>query len=171
MEASRMVRRLWNCLSNLWLSLLLDRRQFFGFTVAAGLSVPVNLLSRIAFSTKVSFEAAVVLSHFCGMITAYVLTKLFVFERSGRPVRSEIFRFVLVNLASVTQTWIVAVGLLRFVFPALMIMFHPELIAHIIGLASSSFTSFFGHKYFSFASNGKSANAAAGGDGAGWNSP
>ena len=154
-----MKQHLWPLVIGSWRELLRDRRRFIAFLAAAGLSVPVNILSRIAFSTKLSFEVAVILSHGCGMATAYALTKLFVFDRSGRPMRSEMFRFALVNLASVTQTWIVAVGLVRFVFPMLAIVSHPELIGHIVGLASSSVTSFFGHKKFSFATNVPEANS------------
>jgi len=127
-----------------------DRLLFLKFVVAAGLSVPVNLGSRILFSRAMPFEAAIVLSHVCGMLTAYLLTKLFVFERSGRKATSELSRFALVNLASVAQTWIVAVGLVRFVFPALGVVRGAELLAHGTGLAFAAFTSFYGHRHFSF---------------------
>ena len=127
-----------------------DRVLFLKFVVAAGLSVPVNLGSRILFSRAMSFEAAIVLSHVCGMVTAYLLTKLFVFEPSGRKAASELSRFAVVNLASVAQTWIVAVGLVRFVFPALGVVRGAELLAHGTGLAFTAFTSFYGHRHFSF---------------------
>jgi len=127
-----------------------DRLLFLKFVVAAGLSVPVNLGSRILFSRAMPFEAAIVLSHVCGMLTAYLLTRLFVFERSGRKAASELSRFALVNLASVAQTWIVAVGLVRFVFPALGVVREAELLAHGTGLAFAAFTSFYGHRHFSF---------------------
>jgi len=127
-----------------------DRLLFLKFVVAAGLSVPVNLGSRILFSRAMPFEAAIVLSHVCGMLTAYLLTRLFVFERSGRKAASELSRFALVNLASVAQTWIVAVGLVRFVFPALGVVRGAELLAHGTGLAFAAFTSFYGHRHFTF---------------------
>jgi len=127
-----------------------DRMLFFKFVVAAGLSVPVNLGSRILFSRAMPFEIAIVLSHVCGMLTAYLLTKLFVFAPSGRNAASELSRFALVNLASVAQTWIVAVGLVRFVFPALGVVRATELLAHAMGLAFASVTAFYGHRRFSF---------------------
>jgi putative flippase GtrA len=127
-----------------------DRMLFLKFVVAAGLSVPVNLGSRILFSRAMPFEIAIVLSHVCGMLTAYLLTKLFVFAPSGRNAASELSRFALVNLASVAQTWIVAVGLVRFVFPALGVVRATELLAHAMGLAFASVTSFYGHRRFSF---------------------
>ena len=92
-----------------------ERTRFLRFLVAAGLSVPVNLGTRILFSRVMPYEIALVLSHLCGMLTAYALTRLFVFERSGRSAASELTRFAMVNGVSVVQTWIVAVGLVRLV--------------------------------------------------------
>jgi putative flippase GtrA len=124
--------------------------RFLRFLVAAGLSVPVNLGSRVIFSLWMPFEWALLASHLCGMLTAYALTKIFVFERSGAPAHVELTRFAAVNVVSAAITWIVAVGLVRFVFPMLGVAEHPQLIAHVIGLSVSSVASFFGHRDFSF---------------------
>ncbi len=126
------------------------RVRFLRFLVAAGLSVPVNLGSRVVFSLWMPFEWALLASHLCGMLTAYALTKVFVFERSGAPAHVELTRFAAVNVVSAAITWIVAVGLARFVFPRLGVAEHPLLIAHVIGLSVSSVASFFGHRDFSF---------------------
>jgi putative flippase GtrA len=128
-----------------------ERLRFSMFVVASGLSVPVNLASRVLFSLVVPFEIAVVLSHICGMVTAFTLSKLFVFEPSGRPVWSEFTKFTLVNMVSLAQTWIVAVGLVKFVWPLVGMSFYPELTGHFIGLATSAITSYVGHKRLSFA--------------------
>ena len=69
------------------------RWQFLKFLVAAGLSVPVNLGSRVLLSRIMPYEAAVVVSHLCGMLTAFLLTRSFVFERSGRRASNELARF------------------------------------------------------------------------------
>lgn len=127
------------------------RYQFVAFVIAAGLSVPVNLLARMAISLVAPFEAAVALSHVCGMLTAFAITKVFVFSPSGRPAMSELSRFAAVNVVSLAVTWTVAVGLLRLVLPGMAWVFQPELVAHATGLAVSAVTSFAGHKFFSFA--------------------
>jgi len=127
-----------------------DRARFVRFVVAAGLSVPVNLGTRIMFSWALPYEVAIILSHLCGMLTAFALTRAFVFEPSGRSTRSELTRFALVNVLSVTQTWIVAVGLVRVVFPAVGTPPAPELTAHAIGLASAAVTAYVGHRHYSF---------------------
>ena len=46
-----------------------ERLWFSMFVVASGLSVLVNLASRVLFSLVVPFEIAVALSHICGMVT------------------------------------------------------------------------------------------------------
>jgi putative flippase GtrA len=60
-------------------------------------------------------------------------------------------RFALVNIAAIAQVWIVSVGLARFVFPAAGFTWHAETVAHVIGVAVPVFTSYVGHKRFSFA--------------------
>jgi len=126
------------------------RQQFLKFLVAGGLSVPVNLGSRHLLSFVMPYEAAVVVSHLCGMLTAFLLTRSFVFERSGRRASNELVRFTLVNALSLLVTWVVAVGLLRLVFPRVGFDTYPELVAHTAGLGLASLTSFYGHRRYSF---------------------
>lgn len=126
-------------------------RQFLRFVLAAGASVPVNIAARMVLSDWVRFEVAVLLSHIVGMLTAYALTRLFVFGASGRPVSSELSRFAMVNVVSAAITWCVSVGLVQHVFPYLRFGYRPELIGHVAGLAVSAGVSFAGHNRFSFA--------------------
>jgi putative flippase GtrA len=135
-------------------------KQFVPFLFAGGLSVLVNVGSRILLSTIISYELAVAISHMFGMITAFLLNKIFVFSPSGRCLRSEFGRFALVNAFSLTQTWIVSVGLVRFLFPMVRFDFYPELIAHMIALGSVAFTSFWGHKRYSFAQSSDVSEAS-----------
>ena len=126
------------------------RWQYVWFVFVAGLSVPVNLLARVLFSSVVHYEVAVVLSHLVGMLTAYVLTRALVFDASGRSRRSEMARFLVVNVVSLAITWSVSVGLLRLVFPAFPGLWQPGLVAHAIGLACASVSSYVGHRHYSF---------------------
>ena len=126
------------------------QRQYLKFLVFAGMSVPVNLGSRLLFSRIMPYEAALVASHLCGMLAAFLLTRTFVFERSDRRMSNELARFTLVNVLSLTVTWVVAVGLLRIVFPRVGFDTYPELVAHIAGLGTASLTSFYGHRHYSF---------------------
>jgi putative flippase GtrA len=127
-----------------------DSVKFLSFVLAAGMSVPINVLVRMGLSLLAPYEVAVVIAHLAGMAAAFLATKLFVFEASGRPVGSEMVRFAMVNLVSLAQTWIVAVGLVRLVFPAVGMTSSPELVAHVAGLATTSVTSVLLHRHFSF---------------------
>ena len=131
-----------------------ERKRFALFLFAGGTAALVNILSRIAFNWLMPYEVAIVVAYLCGMTTAYLLNKRFVFASSGRGVASEYTRFALVNLAAVAQVWIVSVGLARLVFPALGFAWHAETVAHVIGVTIPVFTSYMGHKHFSFAAKG-----------------
>jgi putative flippase GtrA len=98
-----------------------------------------------------SFEAAVVVAYLLGMTTAYLLARRFVFDASGRSIASEVRRFVLVNIAALGFVWVISVGLARVVFPAINMTWHAEDIAHLIGVLAPAVTSYFGHRFYTFA--------------------
>ena len=131
-----------------------ERNRFVLFVLAGGTAALVNILSRIAFNWIMPYEVAIIVAYLCGMTTAYLLNRYFVFAASGRGVASEYTRFALVNLAAVAQVWIVSVGLARLAFPAIGFTWHAETVAHVIGVAIPVFTSYLGHKHFSFAAKG-----------------
>ena len=125
-------------------------RQFVAFLVTGGVAAIVNFLSRIALNQWMDFSIAVVLAYLIGMITAFVLARVFVFANSAVPVRDSAVRFILINLLAVAQTWGVSMLLALYLLPASgVIRFAPE-IAHAIGVAIPVFTSYLGHKYWSF---------------------
>ena len=124
--------------------------KYIKFVVASGLSVPFNVASRIVFSFHFPFVIAIVLSQFVGMMVAFLLTRLFVFESSRGSWTGELTRFAGVNMVSLAQTWIVSVSFLYILLPSIGYKFMPELTAHVIGLGSSSITAFVGHRHYSF---------------------
>jgi putative flippase GtrA len=125
-------------------------RRFVRFVFAAGASVPVNIAARIVLSMRLDYGVAVLLAHGVGAVTAFLLTRIFVFERSGRPIHGEFSRFVMVNVVSATITWFVSVSLVDWVFPSIRYTYQNELVAHIIGLSCSAFFSFYAHSRFTF---------------------
>jgi len=125
-------------------------REFIQFILAGGFSALINFISRIGFSEIVSFRVAVLLAYPIGMITAFLLTKYYVFEKSGRSLISEFKGFTIINFISVIQVWVISVGLVEYLFPEFSFTFYPEALAHFIGLGTLAITSYFGHKYFSF---------------------
>lgn len=128
---------------------MLDR-AFVRFLLTGGLAAVVNIGSRVLFSMVMPFGAAVVAAYVCGMTTAYVLARLFVFERSGQTVGSEFLRFTLVNLVALVQVWLISVGLADWLFPAIHFNWNADLVAHTVGVLSPVVSSYYGHKLFTF---------------------
>ena len=125
-------------------------KQFISFLFAGGFAAVVNFGSRFFYNEFVSFGNAVILAYITGMITAFVLTKLFVFDKSAHSTKKEFFYFTLVNIVAIIQTYIISVGFSQHLFPNIGFGFYPEAVAHAIGVVFPVFTSFIGHKYFSF---------------------
>jgi putative flippase GtrA len=102
------------------------------------------------------YVAAIVLAYCIGMATAFVLNRRFVFTGTDTPVVRQAGWFVLVNLAAVAQTLVVSLLLARWGLPAIGWDWQVETVAHAFGVAVPVVTSYFGHKWLSFAP-GKSA--------------
>lgn len=124
--------------------------QFVKFLITGGIAAFVNVASRYVLNRVVQFEVAVALAYLVGMTTAYVLTRNFVFEDSGRAVATEFRRFATVNLFGLVVVWIVSVGLARLVFPAIGFVWHADDVAHLIGVLAPAVTSYLGHKHYTF---------------------
>jgi len=129
-----------------------QRGEFLRFVAVGGTAAAVNVGTRLIFSRFMAFEAAVVPAYLCGMATAFLLSRRFVFTgAAGGQVHGQALRFTLVNLVALAQVWLVSVGLARLVFPYLGFTLHADTAAHMIAVASPIVTSYFGHKHFSFA--------------------
>ncbi|CAA9890805.1 conserved membrane hypothetical protein [Candidatus Methylobacter favarea] len=125
-------------------------RQFLFFLLTGGTAAAVNFGSRIMYSQWLNFSTSVLLAFITGMITAFVLAKLFVFKASQQSIRRSAAFFILVNLVAVLQTWIISMGLAYYLLPSLEVkLFVPE-IAHAVGVVVPVFTSYIGHKRWSF---------------------
>ena len=125
-------------------------RQFLGFLVTGGLAAAVNFGSRIVYNQWVDFSVAVVLAYLTGMVTAFVLARYFVFTDSGLSIQRSALWFVVVNMVAIIQTWVISMLLAYYLLPrAGFTQFVPE-IAHAVGVAVPVFTSYLGHKRFSF---------------------
>lgn len=124
--------------------------QYGIFLAVSGFAALVNLLARIAIGMALAYEIAVVLAYLIGMTVAFVLTRSFVFAARDGDAKVQYTRFAVVNALALAQVWVVSVGLLYVVFPAIGFTWHAETVAHAIGLAVPAVTSFIGHKYYSF---------------------
>lgn len=127
-----------------------ERRRFAGFLLAGGLAAVVNVVARVIASEFMRFEIAVIVAYVIAMVTAFALNRAFVFEATGRSITEELTKFAIVNFVAIIQVWGVTMLLHYYILPAIGWTWHPELVSHLIGVASPVFTSYLGHKYFSF---------------------
>lgn len=125
-------------------------KQFVLFLITGGIAALANFGSRFGFNVFTSFEVAVILAYLVGMISAFVLAKLFVFKESSHSTSRSFAWFTIVNLVAVAQTYFISIGLFYYGFPWLEYEFYPAATAHAIGVIFPVFTSFIGHKYLSF---------------------
>lgn len=125
-------------------------RQFVYFFVTGGIAACVNFGSRILYTLWMGFSTAVILAYITGMITAFILAKLFVFKESRQAVHRSALFFVLVNIVAVAQTWTISMGLAYYLLPWMGITLLVHEIAHAVGVAVPVFTSYIGHKRWSF---------------------
>lgn len=120
------------------------------FLLTGGFAAAVNWGSRIVYNIWMPFTTAIILAYITGMITAFILAKIFVFKSSTQSAGRSVFFFTLVNLVAVLQTWAVSVGLAYYLFPRLGMTWHDRDIAHLVGVAVPVISSYFGHKRWSF---------------------
>lgn len=125
------------------------------FLLAGGSAAVVNFLSRFFYSTFLSFGVAVVLAFITGMITAFLLNKIFVFTNSRNTQAQQVVWFVVINLFALLQTWAVSVYLAGWLPQYLpggpeQTLELAEALAHGAGILIPVFTSYIGHKYLTF---------------------
>ena len=125
-------------------------KEFLLLLGIGGVAAFVNFLSRFFYNRFMGFSWAVVAAFLTGMVTAFFLTKLFVFRNSTNSTGKSFFYFTIVNAIALLQTWGVSLFLAYKILPALGIQQFVEEIAHLIGIMVPVFTSYLGHKHFSF---------------------
>lgn len=123
--------------------------EFSLFLFAGGTAAIVNFLSRIVLNTFCNFKIAVVIAYILGMVTAYVLFRLFVFKDQRKNITTSSIKFILVNIVAVLQTYYISVYLYTYLDNEYNLFCAKE-VAHAIGIIVPVITSYFGHKYFSF---------------------
>ncbi len=123
---------------------------FFRFILTGSLAALVNIGARMLLSLVMPFRVAVLIAFVPGLVTAYVLARLLVFQQSGQTVRSEFFRFALVNVVALAQISLISIALVEWLFPLVGFTWYAELVGHTIAVGSPIITSYYGHKLFTF---------------------
>ena len=126
-------------------------KQFAVFLLSGGLAAAANFVCRILLSySGVSFHLAVVLSYLVGMFIAFALFRKVVFTHSRTSLVRAATGFIMVNCVGIAVTFTVSSLCFYYIFPMLSFDFFSAEIAHFLGLSFTAFTSFWGHKIFSF---------------------
>lgn len=125
-------------------------RQFLMFLLTGGMAAAINFGSRIIYNLWLSFSASIVLAYVTGMITAFILARIFVFNESQQSLHRSAFFFIIINLFAILQTWLVSIGLAFYLLPILGIDSFRLEIAHAVGVVIPVFSSYIGHKHLSF---------------------
>lgn len=125
-------------------------RQFLKFLVTGGTAAVLNFTSRIFYNQWLDFSQSIILAYLTGLITAFILARLFVFTESSQPIHHSVLYFVLINLVAAAQTWGISILMVAYVLPALGVTTFSHSIAHGVGVIAPVFTSYLGHKRWSF---------------------
>jgi len=84
------------------------------------------------------------------MCTAFILSKFFVFKDSVQSVHRSAVFFLLVNVVAAVQTWGVSMVIDYYLLPLLGVTDYAPEIAHAAGVLFPVFSSYIGHKRWSF---------------------
>ena len=128
--------------------------RFSRFVVVGGVAALVNIGSRMLLGISWPYVPSIVMAYLIGMLTAFVLNRRFVFDGAGNALHQQAFWFVAVNIAALAQTLLVSLALSEWILPWAGWTSQPETVAHIIGVIVPVFTSYVGHKRWSFPARG-----------------
>ncbi len=124
--------------------------HFAAFVATGSLAAATNLIARWLFNFVMPFELAVVLAYLAGMAVAFVLFQRVIFGNPDTPLRRRIIRFTQVNLLGMAIAWLVSTLMARLVLPAAGWSFHPFEVAHLVGVAAPTVSSYFLHKGYTY---------------------
>jgi putative flippase GtrA len=124
--------------------------QFYRFLLTGGIAACVNLGSRFLYEHALPYVVAVILAYLTGMVTAYILARVFVFTGSQRGHVESSFRFLVVNIAGILQTTIVSVFLGDYLLPAVGFVTYAHDVGHLAGVTAPVFVSFVLHRRWTF---------------------
>jgi putative flippase GtrA len=125
-------------------------KQFIYFLMVGVVAASANFGSRIIYSQWVEFSDAIILAYITGMIVAFTLDKIFVFEESQKNLLRSVLFFCLVNAVGLMQTWLLTMFLAYYALPFIGVLHYKNELAHAFGICAPVVTSFLGHKYFTF---------------------
>ena len=133
----------------------LKERQFFLFVLAGGTAAFINFTSRFLYNVFFSFGISIIAAYITGMVTAFILNRLFVFKKSTNSLMKQVLYFIFINLIAIILTYYITLLFYEKIFPYINMSFHPKSTSHLIGITVPVISSFIGHKFLTFKINKK----------------
>lgn len=127
-----------------------ELRRIGRFLMAGGFAALVNWGTRFPLNEAMPFGAAVIVSYGVAMVVGFFLYRAFVFEAQAADPRGQVWRFVVVNLVGAAEVWLIAVGLARWLAPAIGWTLWVEPVSHAIAIGIGAATSYLGHRLLTF---------------------
>ncbi len=125
--------------------------RFLIYILSCIAAAGINFASRIFLGLYMAYTPSIIVAYLFRMITAYTLSRLFVFEAKQNNLAKQAFYFFIISMIGMIQTIFISLLLSHYVFPHLLAnQFLIEEYAHFIGICFPAFTSYLGHKYLSF---------------------
>jgi putative flippase GtrA len=124
--------------------------QFSYFLVSGAIASLMNWGGRFFFSQYFNFQTAVVLAFFIGLSSGFLLMRFFVFKDAKSSSKSQAIWYVVVNMLALAQTFVVSLLMVKLIQSSFESTDTAEAIAHAVGVIVPVFTSFLGHKHFTF---------------------
>jgi putative flippase GtrA len=124
--------------------------QFSYFLLTGAFASLMNWSSRLLLSQYFNFQISIVIAFFIGLFSGFILMRLFVFKKSQNPIKTQIIIYFTINMLALVQTFLVSIVMLNFFGRFIEGKNISEAIAHAIGIIVPVFTSYLGHKYYTF---------------------
>jgi putative flippase GtrA len=125
--------------------------QFLLFVFAGGMGAGINITARLIFRNylQIGYELSYIFAYLIGFFSILFLYKKFVFPFSDLPVRSQIQRFIIINISFAPVSAILFITFTTFLNFLGFVKF-SELLAHAISIASPAVITFLLYKFVAF---------------------
>jgi putative flippase GtrA len=124
--------------------------QFVRFLLAGCFAAAANYGSRFIFNIFFSYSTSIFFAYLVGMLVAFLLMRRHVFDAKNGQIKSQVIKFVAVNIFAVLQTLFISLLIVKWLSNEIGGVENTKAIAHFIGILVPVGTSYIGHKLFTF---------------------
>jgi putative flippase GtrA len=129
--------------------------EFLRFLATGSIAAFSNMAAVAAFRLLMPLLPAAILGYIIGMVIAFILFQRVMFNTPGlvltRPILARrIFRFTVVNMVGLCLSVATTMTFAEIVLPAVRWTFMPVTVANFFGVAVPAFSSYFGHKFWTY---------------------